>query len=566
MFSRIFIHRPIFASVISIVIVIIGSVSMIALPIARYPEVAPPTVQVTTNFPGANAVTVAETVATPIEREVNGVENMSYMTSTSSADGNMQLDVTFEIGTDIDMANVLVQNRVSVAEPQLPQEVKRQGVKVKKKSNDITLFVSINSPGGTRDELFLRNYTSMFIKDEVARVNGVGDVMVFGSEDYGMRVWLNPEALRARGLGTMDVVNAIREQNVEVAAGEIGGQPAPAGTDFQLTVNTLGRLSDVEQFENIVVRTGEQGALTRVRDVARVELGAKSYSMFSKFNGKPATVLAVYQLPGANAIEVADGVEATMSRLAESFPDDVEYVVAYDSTKIIRASMAEVVETLFITLALVVFTVFVFLQDWRATLVPVATIPVSLIGTFAVMLLLGYTINQLTLFGLVLVIGIVVDDAIVVVENVTRHIDNGMAPKEATELAMKEVTGPVIATTLVLLAVFVPTTVMGGISGQLFRQFAVTISIATVFSSINALTLSPALCGVLMRPSNPDKKKFIAFRWFDSALASVNQGLRRQRQVGDPRRRARRGAVRRADRRGRLRLRQAADDVRAAGG
>lgn len=524
MFSRIFIHRPIFASVISIVIVIIGSISMIALPIARYPEVAPPAVQVTTTFPGANAVTVAETVATPIEREVNGVERMSYMTSTSSADGYMQLDVTFEIGTDIDMANVLVQNRVSVAEPQLPQEVKRQGVKVKKKSNDVTLFISINSPGGTHDELYLRNYTSMFIKDEIARVNGVGDVMVFGSEDYGMRVWLNPDAMRARGLGTMDVVNAIREQNIEVAAGEIGGQPAPPGTDFQLTVNTLGRLSDVEQFEDIVVRTGDQGALTRVRDVARVELGAKSYSMFSKFNGKPATVLGVYQLPGSNAIEVAEGVEATMERLAESFPDDVEYVVAYDSTKIIRASMAEVVETLFITLILVIFTVFVFLQDWRATLVPVATIPVSLIGTFAVMLLLGFTINQLTLFGLVLVIGIVVDDAIVVVENVTRHIDDGLAPKEATELAMKEVTGPVIATTLVLLAVFVPTTVMGGITGQLFRQFAVTISIATVFSSINALTLSPALCGVLMRPSNPDKKKFFAFRWFDSALDSVTRG------------------------------------------
>ena len=465
MFSRIFIHRPIFASVISIVIVIMGSVSMVALPIARYPEVAPPTVEVTATFPGANAQTVAESVATPIEREVNGVENMAYMTSTSSADGAMSLNVTFDIGTDVDMANVLVQNRVSVAEPQLPEEVKRQGIKVKKKSNDITLFVCVFSPEGTRDDLFLRNYTNLAIKDEISRVKGVGDVMVFGSEDFGMRVWLDPDALTARGLGTTDVVNAIREQNVEVAAGEIGAPPAPEGQEFQYTVNTLGRLSSVEQFENIVVRTGEAGALTRVKDVSRVELGAKSYSMFGKYNGGGATVIGVYQLPGSNAIEVADGVRATLERLKGAFPDDVEYVVAYDSTKIIRASMAEVVETLFITLALVVFTVFVFLQDWRATLVPVATIPVSLIGTFAVMLVLGFTINQLTLFGLVLVIGIVVDDAIVVVENVTRHIEDGLAPKEATEKAMAEVTGPVIATTLVLLAVFVPTTVMGGDHG-----------------------------------------------------------------------------------------------------
>jgi HAE1 family hydrophobic/amphiphilic exporter-1 len=516
-FSAIFIRRPIFASVISIVIVLVGLVAMVALPIARYPEVAPPTIQVSAIYPGANAEVVAETVATPIEQEVNGVEDMAYMTSTNSADGNMVLTVTFEVGTDLDMANVLVQNRVSTAQPKLPQEVMRQGVTVKKKSAEITLFVAVYSPDERYSDLFLNNYATLYLRDELARIRGVGDVSIFGAGDYSMRVWLDPDKLRAVGLTTNDVVAAIRDQNVQVAAGQIGQPPAPEDLAFQFTVNTLGRLSEVEQFEQIIVRSGEQGQVVRVKDVARVELGSQSYDITATLNGSPTCALGIYQLPGANAIDVVDGVRGKLTELSAGFPEGLETVVAYDSTDVIRASIKEVVVTLFITLTLVVFTVYLFLQNFRATLIPCLTIPVALIGTFAAMAALGFTINQLTLFGLVLVIGIVVDDAIVVVENVTRHLDEGETdPKQAALKSMQEVTGPVIATTLVLLAVFVPTVFMGGITGQLFRQFAVTISIATVFSSINALTMSPALCGVLLRPT--EKKPFVLFRVFNSLL------------------------------------------------
>lgn len=517
MFSTIFIRRPIFACVISIVIVIVGGVALSALPIARYPEIAPPTVEIKATYPGANAETVAETVATPIEQEVNGVENMIYMTSVSSADGQMTLTVTFEVGTDVDMANVLAQNRVAVAQPKLPQEVMRQGVTTKKKSNEITLFVALYSPDGRYDGIFLNNYAILYLRDELARINGVGDVMVFGAGEYSMRIWLDPEKLKARGLTTNDVVNAIRDQNVQVAAGLIGQAPAPAGTAFQYTINVQGRLTDVKQFEDIVVRSGAGGQLLRVGDVGRVELGAKVYDIDSEFNGRPACALGIYQLPGANAIEVEQGVRKRLDELSRAFPEGLEVVVAYDSTDVIRASIKEVVQTLFITLALVIFTVYVFLQNFRATIIPSLTIPVSLVGTFAVMAALGITINQLSLFGLVLVIGIVVDDAIVVVENTTRHLDGGVTdPKKAAELAMQEVTGPVIATTLVLLAVFVPTIFLPGISGRMYQQFAITISVATVFSSINALTMSPALCGVLLRAT--PKKRFFAFRWFNAAL------------------------------------------------
>ncbi|MCK4873559.1 MAG: multidrug efflux RND transporter permease subunit [Phycisphaerales bacterium] len=523
MFSRLFIYRPIFATVISIVIVIVGLVAMVTLPIARYPEIAPPTIQVSAVYPGANAQTVAETVATPIEQQINGVEGMAYLSSTSAADGSMNITVTFDVGTDLDMANVLVQNRVATAEPKLPEEVKRLGVTVKKKSAEITLFVCMFSPSGDYDDLYLSNYATLYVRDELARVPGVGDVSIFGAGDFSMRIWLDPTRLQALHLTTNDVVTALRDQNVQVAAGQIGRAPAPEGQAFQYTINALGRLQSVEQFENVIVRSGADGQLVRVKDLARVELGSQSYDVQSRFNGHPSCALGVYQLPGANALDVADGVNDAMTRLAERFPEGLTYEVAYDSTDVIRSSIKEVVVTLFITLALVILTVYVFLQNFRATLIPTITIPVSLIGTFAVMAALGYSINQLTLFGLVLVIGIVVDDAIVVVENVTRHLDEGETdPKKAAVKAMNEVTGPVIATTLVLLAVFIPTIFLASITGQLFRQFAVTISVATVFSSINALTMSPALCGVLLRPSTG--KPFILFRAFNWGLDRTTSG------------------------------------------
>ena len=519
MLSAFFIRRPIFAAVVSIFIVIVGLVALVALPVARYPAIAPPTIVVTAMYPGATAETIAETVATPIEQEVNGVEGMLYMSSASSSDGTMQLTITFEVGTDLDMANVLVQNRVALAEPKLPEEVRRLGITVRKRSTDFLFFICLASPGAQYDELFLTNYANLYLRDELARIDGVGEVMLFGPK-YGMRIWLDPDRLRALDLTTDEVVQAIREQNVQVSAGSLGEPPAPAGTAFQLTVSTLGRLSEPEQFENIVVKTGAAGQLTRVGDVATVELGAESYALASYFGGEPAAVLAIYQLPGANAVATADAVRSRLASLADSderFGQGLEYTIVYDGTDVIRASIAEVVVTLFITVILVVATVYVFLQDWRATLVPAVTIPVSLIGTFAVLAGLGYSLNILTLFGLVLVIGIVVDDAIVVVENTSRIIAEGTPPREAAVKSMQEVTGPVIATTLVLLAVFVPTIFMGGITGRLFRQFAVTISIATLFSSINALTLSPALCALLLRRQTG--RALAPFRLFNWLLA-----------------------------------------------
>jgi len=524
MFSAFFIKRPVFAGVISIVIVIAGLVALGALPIARYPEIAPPTVTVTATYPGADPQTIAETVAAPIEREVNGVEDMLYMSSVSSADGQMQLTVTFAVGTDLDMATVLVQNRVALAESKLPEDVRRLGVSVKKKSTEITLLVSLYSPDQSLDDLFIANFTALRVIDEIKRVPGVGDAVQFGAAEYGMRVWLDPTLLLARGLTVNDITAAIREQNVQVAAGQIGAEPAPPGQATQLTVNAKGRLADPAEFERIVVRVGEGGALTRLGDVARVDLGSETFTQFSRLNGQPASTLAIYQLPGANAIEVADGVRAKMAELSGAFPEGLEHSVAYDATLVIRSSIREVVVTLFVALALVVFTVYVFLQSFRATLIPAVTIPVSLVGTLAVMLVMGFSINLLTLFGLVLVIGIVVDDAIVVVENVTRHFDeSGMSPRDAALKAMEEVSGPVIATTLVLLAVFVPTAFMPGIAGQLFQQFALTIAIATLFSSINALTLSPALAAILLRPS--PAKVALPFRIFNRAFDASRKGM-----------------------------------------
>ncbi len=498
--SRFFINRPIFASVISIVIMIAGAVSQSALPVAKFPEITPPTVQVTAFYPGANPQVVAETVAAPIEQEVNGVEDMIYMSSTSADDGSYTLNVTFEIGTDMDMATVLVQNRVSIANPKLPEDVRRQGVTTKKQSTQIVQFITLFSPDNRYDDLYLSNYATINIKDELSRIKGVGSVTIFGAEDYSMRVWLDPRKLKARNLTTEDVVAAIREQNVQVAAGRIGEPPAPEGTAFQLVVNTLGRLQEAEQFENLIVKTAEGGRITRIRDVARVELGAKNYNRSSMFNSQPCSTLAIYQLPGANALALAQQIEAKMEELKGRFPQGLDYAIPFDTTRFVKASVAEVYETLYIAVLLVVIVIFIFLQDWRATLVPCAAIPVSLIGTFAVMTGLGFSINMLTLFGIILAIGIVVDDAIVVVENTATQLSKGLNSKDAAITAMNEITGPVIATTLVLLAVFVPTAFMGGITGQMYRQFALTISAAVVLSTVNALTLSPALCSLLMKP------------------------------------------------------------------
>ena len=468
---------------------------------------------------GTSAPVIADTVATPLEQEINGVDNMLYMESKSSDDGSMNLTVTFEIGADVDMSTVLVQNRVAIADPKLPEEVKRQGVITKKKSTNMVLMVNLLDDSGQDlyDEIYMSNYINLNLKDVLGRVPGVSEVQVMGAKDYGMRVWLDPDRLKARGLTTNDVISAIREQNVQVAAGQIGAPPSPSGQSFQYTVNTMGRLSDVEQFENMILKV-EEGRLLRVRDVARVELGAQAYSWYMQLNGEPSIGMAVYQLPGANALEIADGIRTTMDELSQNFPEGLTYTIAYDSTRAITASIQEVVETLFIALLLVIFTVYIFLQDVRTTLIPAVTIPVSLVGTFAVMMALGLSINTLTLFGIVLAIGIVVDDAIVVVENTMRLIDEeGLPAKEATAKAMEQVTGPVVATTLVLLAVFVPTIFMGGITGRLYAQFSMTIATATVFSSINALTLSPALCGMLLRPSPTRRGWFFNQfnKWFD---------------------------------------------------
>ncbi|MGD8541231.1 MAG: multidrug efflux RND transporter permease subunit [Desulfobacteraceae bacterium] len=522
MFSKFFIERPIFASVISIVIVIAGVVSFGALPVAQYPEITPPTVSVSAVYPGANAQVVAETVAAPIEQEVNGVENMIYMSSTSASDGSYDLTVSFEVGTDLDMAQVLVQNRVSLAEPTLPEEVVRQGINTKKKSTNILLLASLYSPDGRFDELYLVNFATLRLRDVLSRIRGVGEVMIFPASDYAMRVWLDPRNLKSRSLTTEDVLAALREQNVQVAAGQIGQPPAPAGQNFQYTVNVLGRLSEIEQFEEIIVKTAEGGRITRLKDVARIELGGRTYSITSSKSGTPSASLLLYQLPGANALAVAQEVKSALKEMSAAFPEGLTYEIPYDTTIFVETSIKEVYVTLFQAALLVFLVLFIFLQDWRATVVPAVTIPVSLVGTLAVMLAMGFSLNMLTLFGLVLAIGIVVDDAIVVVESTTYHIERGKPPREAAIQAMSEVSGPVVATTLVLLAVFVPAAFLPGITGQLYRQFALTIAISTIFSSINALTMSPALAALLLRP--PKEKKNAFFRGFDSLFQKTENG------------------------------------------
>jgi len=533
MISRFFIYRPIFATVISLVIIIAGVVSQGALPVAKFPEVTPPTVEVKALYPGANARVLADTVAAPIEQEVNGVEGMLYMSSVSASDGTYTLTVTFDIGVDLDMATVLVQNRVAIAEPKLPEDVRRQGVTTKKKSTAILQFITLTAADGRYESLYLSNYATINIKDELGRIKGVGSVVIFGAGDYSMRIWLDPQKLKARSLTTQDVVRTIQEQNVQVAAGRIGQQPAPPGTAFEFTVNTLGRLTDVTQFENLIIKTTQGGRITRIKDVARVELGAQQYNWDARSQGKPCTAIAIYQLPGANALDVAAQIRSKMKELSKRFPEGLEYNIPFDTTQFVVASIKEVYTTLFQAVCLVVIVIFIFLQDWRTTLIPCAAIPVSLIGTFAAMLVFGFSINMITLFGIILAIGIVVDDAIVVVENTARHLDAGLSSKDAAVRAMEEITGPVIATTLVLLAVFVPTAFMAGITGQLYRQFALTISAAVIISTINALTLSPALCGILMRPA-PEKRIWF-FRVFNtlfdkttSTYSSIIRGMLRR--------------------------------------
>ena len=525
MFSLFFIDRPIFAAVISIFIVLAGGLALYSLPVEQMPDITPPTVQVTAVYPGANAKTVAETVALPLEKQINGVDNLIYLSSSSSSDGVASITVTFDVGTDIDMATVLVQNRVAMATPKLPEEVQRQGVVTQKQSSSISQVICLNSPDGSLDDVFISNYASINVVDALKRVEGVGNVEVYGAKDFSMRVWLIPEKLKARSITSTDVIAAIRDQNVEVAAGAIGSSPSSEQQQFQYTINAQGRLQTVEEFEDIIIKRTDSGAILRVKDVARVELGTQSYSTNVQFNGENSIAIGVFQLPGANALAVAKGLIDEMDRLKEFFPDGLDYEVAYDPSLFIARSIKELSMNLFVTILLVVLTVYIFLQDLRTTIIPAVTIPVSLIGTFMVMLWMDLSVNTLTLFGLVLAIGVVVDDSIVVVENTQRIIDEeGLSAKEATRKGMKQIFGAVIATTLVLLAVFVPTAMITGISGSLYRQFAITISTATVFSSLNALTLSPALCGMLLRPSDNTRKCNFIFRLFNSGLRGITGG------------------------------------------
>ncbi len=502
--SQFFIHRPIFAGVLSLLIFIAGALAVWQLPITEYPEVVPPTVVVNASYPGANPKVIAETVASPLEQEIKGTENMLYMSSQATADGRMTLTVTFAIGTDVDQAQTLVQNRVARALPRLPQEVQRIGVVTQKSSPDLTMVVHLTSPNDQYDMLYLSNYAHLNVKDELAGIKGVGDVQLFGAGEYSMRVWLDPEKVAALGLSAMDVVNAIREQNQQAAAGSLGAQPT-GSSEFQLLIDVKGRLSSVEEFENIIIKVGEQGQITRLKDVAGVELGSDFYALRSLLDNKQAVAIPIFQSPGSNAIEISNNVRAKMAELKQYFPQGVDYSIVYDPTVFVRGSIEAVVKTLFEAVLLVVIVVVLFLQTWRASIIPLVAVPVSLVGTFAVMHLMGFSLNALSLFGLVLAIGIVVDDAIVVVENVERNIKEGLTPVEATQKAMKEVTGPIVATTLVLAAVFIPTAFMSGLTGQFYKQFALTITIATVISSINSLTLSPALSAILLKAEGTKK-------------------------------------------------------------
>jgi hydrophobe/amphiphile efflux-1 (HAE1) family protein len=506
--ARFFVNRPIVAIVISIITVLLGVVAMSGLPISQYPEIVPPMIQVTTTFIGASATDVEASVATPLEQKINGVENMIYMKSTNANDGTLTLKVSFDVGSNLDMSNVLTQNRVSEGMPQMPQSVKNYGVSVKKALAFPLLVISIKSPKGTYDSAFLSNYTTININDAIARIQGVGQINLFGGSDYAMRVWLRPDVIGRLGITIPDIANAISQQNQLTPAGQIGGPPAAQGTEYTYTVRTQGRLLNEEEFANIIVRTNPDGSEVRLKDVARLELGTMLYNSIGRHDGTPSAVIAVFQIPGTNALDVANRIKATMEELKQRFPRDMDYLVSLDTTLPVTEGIVEIEHTLFEAVALVIIVVFVFLQNWRATLIPLMTVPVSLVGAFIFFPLLGFSINVLSLLGLVLAIGIVVDDAIVVVEAVMHHIEHGMAPKEATIKAMEEVSGPVIAIGLILAAVFVPVGFMGGITGRLYQQFAITIAISVLLSVINALTLSPALAAMLLKPAT-GKKSFL---------------------------------------------------------
>lgn len=499
-FTHFFIDRPIFATVLSLVVVLVGAVAYRSLPVAQYPEIVPPTIQVSASYSGASPSVIADTVAAPLEQAINGVEGMIYMTSSSTADGQMSLTVTFALGTDVDQAQVLVANRVATAEPRLPDVVRAAGVTTRKNSPDMMLVAHLISPDGRYDQLFMGNYAYLNMRDELSRIDGVGDIRVFGADEYGMRVWLDPQKLRELDLTAGDVLAAMREQNLQVAAGIIGQEPLPTASAFQLSVRAQGRLRSPEEFAQVVVKTGAEGQLVRLNDVARIELGSQSYAVESSLSGQPAVGLALFQRPGSNALETEAEVQATLRRLSEDFPEGLEYKIAYNPTVFVQQSIDSVVDTLFEAVILVVLVILLFLQNWRASVVPLAAIPVSLVGTFAVMAALGFSLNNLTLFGLVLAIGIVVDDAIVVVENVERHLEAGLKPRDAARKAMDEVAGALISMALVLVAVFVPTAFLAGIEGQFYRQFAMTIATATVISAFVSLTLSPAMARLLLRP------------------------------------------------------------------
>jgi len=510
-FPHFFIERPIFASVLSFLIVLVGGITYFTLPVSQYPPVAPPTVVVQASYPGATPQVIADTVATPIEQEMNGVDNMLYMESSSSSDGTMQLTITFKLGTDLDIAQVLVQNRVAIAESRLPEQVRQIGVTTRKQIPDMLMVVHLNSPDSSRDQLYIGNFAFLRVRDALMRLDGVGDIRVAGGDEYAMRVWLDIEKMLHVNLTAGDVVNAIREQNVQVAAGVIGQPPNDETGAFQLNVTTQGRLLTQEDFRDIIVKRGEDGRITRLSDVARIELGAQEYARRSYLDGKKAVAILVYQRPGTNAVDTAREVKQLMVDLSEDFPEGIDYEIAYNPTDFVEESIAEVINTLFLTTGFVVLTVFLFLHGWRPTIIPVIAIPISLIGTFGVMQFLGVSLNTLSLFGLVLAIGIVVDDAIVVVENVERLIRNGLSPREAAHKAMDEVGSALIATTLVLIAVFVPTVFVPSISGQFYQQFALTIAISTAISTFVSLTLSPALCALLLQPPNTKKRGLAKF-------------------------------------------------------
>ena len=505
-FSRFFVDKPIFAVVLSVLVFVSGLIAIFQLPVSEYPDVVPPSIVVRAQYPGANPKVIAETVAAPLEEQINGVENMLYMSSQNTSDGALMLTVTFAIGTNVEQAETQVQNRVQRALPRLPEEVRQIGVTTVKSSPNLTMVVHLNSPDGRYDDLYLRNYATLNIKDRLARIEGMGEVQLFGSGDYAMRVWLDPQKVAARGLVAGDIVDAIREQNVQVAAGVIGQGPAK-GAEFQLTVNTQGRLSTVEEFGDIVVKTGEDGSTTLLKDVARLEMGSNSYALRSLLNNKSAVAIPIFEAPNANALQLSTDVRATMAELSKEFPEGVEYSIVYDPTQFVRESIDSVIHTLLEAVVLVAIVVIVFLQSWRASIIPLLAVPVSVVGTFAVMLMFGFSINTLSLFGLVLAIGIVVDDAIVVVENVERNITNGLSPHDATIQAMKEVSGPIVAIALVLCAVFVPIAFVSGLTGQFYRQFALTIAISTVISAFASLTLAPALSAALLKAHDAPKDR-----------------------------------------------------------